>query len=86
MSSVIVCGGDVTLEASVHSCLVISKGAVNALKSGGSDTQIISGKTVARENSSFSDIDIDAKITENEANPLGYIRWRKEAKPGLEKK
>ena len=67
--SIIVCGGDVTLNGPVGRSLVIARGSVTAtgyLEG----NRIIAGKKIATAREP-----VDCTITENEPNPLGFIRW-----------
>jgi len=64
--SLVICAGDVTLDA-VFECLIIARGEVSCGVVQGS--RIISGKKVDHDPAKNS------IITENDPNPLGFIRW-----------
>ena len=64
----IVSGGDVQIDSPVSNALVIARGNVT-VAGPISDSRIVSGKSVIRKRTPNS------IITENEPNPLGFIRW-----------
>jgi hypothetical protein len=73
--AVIVSGGDVRLDGTVEGCLVIARGGVTSKGYLGPGNRIICGKTFTYDSKSNQNI-----ITENDSNPLGYIRWADEPK------
>jgi hypothetical protein len=88
--------GDVTLEGDRDRCLVIARGNVTLKRSVDNsliiawgkvtcrehllDSRIISGKSVVHN----PKLTRDSKITQNEATPLGYIRWSDAPRPKAE--
>lgn len=70
--AIIVSGGDVTLRADLDQSLIIARGNVHLDNAGRiSRSRIIAGKAVSKKNLKCQ----DCIITENDSNPLGYIRW-----------
>ena len=89
----IVSGGNVTIHrAPVLNCVVIAKGSVTVHKKNYELIPHIVGGKKGEIFDSWAVVNTPRKmphqtlILEKQANPLGYIRWRKEAKPRLEKK
>jgi hypothetical protein len=69
--TVIVCGSDVTLTCDLANSLIIARGNVTCLDVEIKNCRIISGKSVVYTKKNAT----NCIITENEPNPLGYIRW-----------
>jgi hypothetical protein len=78
-SGIIVCGGNMVLDKSaMMNSLVIAKGTIDGETSSVSGSRVVSGKTAT----CLKDASDFYVITENESNPLGYIRWNKASTPG----
>jgi hypothetical protein len=69
-SLLIVSCGDVTLKCDVRRSLIIARGTVTCTDPV-IDSRIISGKSVVYNKTNAR----NCIITENESNPLGFIRW-----------
>lgn len=69
LRQVVVSDGDVVIHSTISDSLVIARGSVTLLRGGTSRCRIISGKSVTYKWGTHN------IITENEPNPLGYIRW-----------
>jgi hypothetical protein len=68
-SSIFVSGGDITLNCEMANCVVIARGKVTHAGLCEAN-RIISGRSVTRTSTDPKNL-----IVENEANPLGFIRW-----------
>jgi hypothetical protein len=69
----IISGGDVTIGrgAALLNSIIIARGKVTCSADFVRQSRIVSGKSVVYDKSTAT----DCKITENEANPLGFIRF-----------
>jgi hypothetical protein len=76
----IVSDGDVTLDCVLDSSLVIARGKITCTGVM-ENCRIISGKSVT-----YKRAPRNCQITENETNPLGFIRWTDAAKSKAEPK
>lgn len=78
INSVIICGGDATFDGELHGSLIVARGNVS-LESPGlcGDCRIICGKSLITKNKKRVR---DSHVSENDRNPLGFIRWTDAAK------
>ena len=67
--SIIVCGGDLTLDCALARSLIIARGKIISNGFLG-ESRLISGKSLSTSRPPQSCL-----ISENDANPLGFIRW-----------
>jgi hypothetical protein len=74
----VVSGGDVEIDCELYNSIIIARGKVHFTNTGcATGSRIVSGKAVSILSENKSAVNL---ITENEPNPLGYIRWTDEAK------
>lgn len=69
--SLIVSAGDVTLAVDMTNVLIIARGNVNLVGGKVSNSRVICGRSLVADRRFVR----SCTITENEPNPLGYIRW-----------
>jgi hypothetical protein len=73
--SLLVSGGDISVDE-CHHCLVIAHGMITCNQA--TRCRFISGKTVTIKKPleiDRRDDDLANRITENDLNPLGFVRW-----------
>ena len=79
--AVIVSGGDVSVKGNLQGALVIARGKISCSDGNVKRSRFISGKSVTITSNQNANL-----ITENEPNPLGFIRWADAPKDKAEPK